>query len=95
MENLKQVDDKLNLDRTDKLFDSSISRSGSNDQSKYTDEDIKKQRLVIGFGNLHVNTAKLKVSVVRMRGYRDNVTNLKRAVDRKVRKERKYGRRAD
>ncbi len=43
----------MDLEHTDDLFNSAIQRSGSHSKENYTEEDIKKQRLVVGFGNLH------------------------------------------
>lgn len=91
MDELKKVDDKLSMDRTDELFDSAIKRSGANNRnSDYTEDDIKKQRLVIGFGNLHINTARAKLSIVRMRGYQSANRGLKQSVDRRLRNAKKY-----
>lgn len=92
---LEKVDELMDLDRTDELFNSSIKRSGSHDTEPYGEEDIKKQRLVVGFGNLHINTAKVKLGVARMKGYLDSTKSLKKAVDRKVRNNNKYGRNTD
>lgn len=91
MSDIKKIDDVMDLDRTDKLFSSSIDKAGSLTKGEYREEDIKKQRLVIGFGNLHVNTAKVKMSAVRLMGYRDNLAKLKQNIGRKVRNSRKYG----
>jgi len=81
----------LNLERTNELFDASIKRSGAKGTTEYNEEDIKKQRIVIGYGNLHLNTAKTKISASRMTGYRDGLDGAKRSVDRKVRNNLKFG----
>ncbi len=85
------MDDLMDLERTDKLFNSAIERSDSHSSVKYTEEDIKKQRVVIGFGNLHIGTAKVKLGMERMRGYRDSIRGIKQSIDRKVRNKNKYG----
>lgn len=92
MSDLNKIDDVMDLDRTNQLFDSAIRRADANGKEKYTEEDVKFQRLVTGFGNMHINSAKVKLSVVRMRGYQANTGALKKAVDRKVRNARKYPR---
>ena len=88
---VKDIVGKMDLDRTDKLFDASITSADSLSKEPYTEDSIKKQRLVIGFGNLHVNSAKVKLGAIRMNGYVDSTKSLKRAVDRKVRNAAKYG----
>lgn len=86
----KPLEESMDLTRTDELFNSSIKRAGSNEEGKYTEEDIKKQRVVIGFGNLHIKTAQTKISAIRLTGYRDNIKQLKNNVVRKYRNARKY-----
>jgi len=83
---ISDVDAVMDVGRTNGLFDASINRAESLKKEPYTEEDIKKQRLVIGFGNLHINTAKTKLSAVRMFGYRNTQRLLKEAVQKKIRK---------
>lgn len=87
---LNIVDDALKIGRTDELFDSAIKRSGALNKEPYTEDDIKKMRVVSSLGNFHLNTAKTKVAIVRMKGYQDNLESLKRAMERKVRNTKKY-----
>ena len=91
-DDLKMVNEKLDINRTDQIFDSIIHRAKVNDRSApMNDDELKKVNAVIKAGNLHVNTAKTKVSVFRFIGYRDNQEKIKLAIDRKVRNMRKYG----
>lgn len=86
------IDGAMDLKKTEELFDKSIERGESLKGGSYTDKDIKNQRLVLGFGNLHINTAKVKMAAVRFLGYRDAMQKTKNAVERKVRNSRKYPR---
>lgn len=88
----QNIDEVMDVSRTNDLFDSSIKRSGANSDEKYSEADLKQMRTIIGFGNLHINTAKVKLGVARLRGYRDNVSKMKQSIDRKIRNKNKYGR---
>jgi len=87
---LEKINDKLDLNRTDELFDSSIGKSEALSRGKYDKESLKAAKTCLGFGNLHVNTAKVKIATLKIIGYRDQVTRLKQNVDRKLRNSRKY-----
>jgi hypothetical protein len=88
--NLKHIDSKLDLERTDKLFDASIAKANAFSKDPYTEKSLKEARAVSTFGNLHLNSAKVKVSVIRLIGYRDELNNLKNNVQKKIRGVRKY-----
>lgn len=89
---LKSVRDTMDMDRTDGLFKTSIERAESLKKRAYSEKDVKTQNIVIKFGNLHVNTAKAKMSAVRLLGYKKSIEDTTRAVARKIRKAAKYGR---
>lgn len=91
---INEIGDKMDLDRTNELFNSSIKRSDTYRKELYTEDDIRKQRVILGYGNLHVKTAQVKMGLERMKGYRVNTEALKKAVDRKIRNKNKYGRKA-
>jgi hypothetical protein len=89
---LDKLVDQLDTGRTNEIFDSMIVRSKINDRSKELGEDaVKQARVVIGSGNLHINTARAKMSAIRMVGYTDGLVKTKLAVQRKIRNVRKYG----
>lgn len=92
MKKLDKLVDQLDTDRTNEIFDSMIIRSSINDRKNSLDEaSVKQARVVIGSGNLHVNTSRAKMSAIRMIGYTDGVAKTKRAVQRKLRNSNKYG----
>lgn len=92
MENsLKKIEEIMDTDRTNGLFDSSIKRSGALIGEEYTLDDLKKMKIVLGAGNLHVNTAKTKMGAIKLLGYRNSLDETKKAVERKIRNSRKYG----
>ena len=89
---LTKLVDQLDTGRTNEIFDSMIVRSSINDRSKVLDESaVKQARVVIGSGNLHVNTSRAKMSAIRMVGFTDGMVKTKLAVQRKIRNARKYG----
>ncbi len=90
MDEIKKLGDQMNLDRTEGLFDASIKKAKALETAEYTPDDIKKSRLVIGFGNLHLNTARTKLSAIRFLGYQNNLKAIKDAVERKQRDSNKY-----
>jgi hypothetical protein len=90
-EKLEKVDDKLDLDRTNKLFDTSIIKADAFSKDKYTVQSLKEARQVATFGNLHLNSAKAKISVIRLMGYKNEIDNVKKSVSRKIRNAKKYG----
>lgn len=88
----QEIDSQMDLDKTEKIFYSLIARSHINDTSKeMTPEEIKKINAVLQGGNLHVNTAKVKISATRLAGFRDGIRQTKLTVQRKTRNARKYG----
>lgn len=90
MSHEKEIADKMNLDRTDAVFDALVKRSKITDTSLPLDEmGIKQTRAVISSGNLHVATARAKLSALKIVGYRDNMDKLKHAVEARVRRARK------
>lgn len=92
---LQEIADRLDLTRTDKILETMIDRSDFYNKEKFDENgDIKKARLVVGAGNLHINTARAKLGALRMVGYQDNLGKLKATVQKRVRNERKYGRRS-
>jgi hypothetical protein len=90
-EKLEEVDGKLDLNRTNKLFDTSIVKANAFSKEPYTVQSLKEARQVATFGNLHLNSAKAKVSVIRLMGYKDEMRSLKKNVSRKIRNAKKYG----
>ena len=79
------IADKMELDRTDEIFDVLIGRSSITDRSKgMGEEEIKKIRTVIAAGNLHVATARSKMTALRFVGHQENQARLKEAVQRRV-----------
>lgn len=89
---LSDVADKMDLERTGELFDITIARADFKSKELFKDDnDIKKARVVVQMGNIHINTAKTKMSAIRLIGYQNNLSQLKHAVQRKVRNSRKYG----
>ena len=89
--NPQDIDQHLDLDRTNKLFDISIVKSGAEDVTPYDEKSLRASKLTLGFGNLHVNTAKTKVGILRLIGYQDNLKKIKDNVSRKLRNAKKYG----
>lgn len=89
--NLTKLVEQLNTDRTDEIFDSMIVRSDINNKKNALDENaVKQARVVIGAGNLHVNTSRAKMTAIRMVGYTDSLTKTKLAIKRKLRNKAKY-----
>ena len=89
---LSDVAEKMDLERTNELFDITIARADFKSKEPFKDDnDIKKARVVVQMGNIHINTAKTKMSAIRLIGYQNNLSQLKNAVQRKVRNARKYG----
>ena len=80
----------LDTDRTNKLFESSIKSSDAYSGKPYGENTLKAARMTVNFGNLHVNTARTKISVIRLLGYRDAISRIKRAVGRKIKRSRRY-----
>lgn len=90
-EKVEKIEKHLDLDRTNDLFDVAITRSGAKkSNNEWNEEDLKKQKLLVGFGNLHINTAKAKITAIRMIGYVQGLVGVKKAVERKTRNKRKY-----
>ena len=92
-----KVDDvieKMDLDRTNKVFNQTIEKTGYNGSKPMDDElEVKKARILIAAGNLHVHTAKTAISAIRLSGYRSDMEGIKNAVQKKVRNSRKYAER--
>lgn len=86
----KKISDSMDLSKTEGIFDSLIVRSRINDKSlPFDDAEIKKAKAVIGAGNLHVSSARVKVGALRLVGYTDSLAKLKIAVERKSRNARR------
>lgn len=86
----KDLAEQMDLSKTGDIFDSLIERSKVNNKGLPLDEaEIKKVKTVLGAGNLHVNAARVKVGALRLVGYRDNLSKLKIAIERKSRNARK------
>lgn len=84
---LKEVADHMDLGRTEELFDITIRRADFKSKDPFNgDEDIRKAGLVVKMGNVHINTAKTKISAIRMIGYIDNTRKLTLAVKRRTRR---------
>jgi len=86
---LRNVDKFLNIDRTDQLFNVAIKKADSLNTNLYDNHSIRANKLALGFGNLHINTAKTKIQAIRLIGYKDNSAGLIRSVKRKIRSSRK------
>lgn len=81
---------KMNLERTDEIFNSLISRSNINDKSAKFDEDaIKAAKAVLASGNLHVKTAAVKLGAIKLAGYYTNMERLKTAIEKRARNARR------
>lgn len=91
-EEIKKVSEILDVNRTDKLFDSSIVSSQANSRKVYTVDSLRAAKVALGFGNLHVNTSRIKLNAIRMLGFMDNLRKVKQAVGRRIRNVKKYGR---
>ncbi len=91
----KDIAKKLDLQRTDELFDITITRADYKTKKLFTDDDVKIARLVIQAGNLHVNSAKVKLGALRLVGYRDTSKQLEKTIAKKARNARKYARKGD
>ncbi len=86
------IEGKMDLTKTEQIFDSLIKRSGINDTTKSLDDaEIRKVKTVLGGGNLHIRTAQIRVTLLRLAGFRDGIRQTKLAVQKKVRNARKYG----
>lgn len=87
----KEIADKMNLTTTENVFEALVHRSKITDRSVPFDEiAIKQSRAVIAGGNLHVATARAKMSALKIVGYHDNLEKLKMSVQKKSRNARKY-----
>lgn len=79
------IADKMELDRTDEIFDVLIHRSAIKDREQgMGQEDIKKIKTVIAAGNLHISTARAKMTALKFVGHQENQARLKEAVQRRV-----------
>lgn len=86
----KDLAGSMDLSRTGEIFDSLIHRSKIHDKALPFDEaEIKKAKAVLGAGNLHVNSARVKIGALRLVGYRENLGRLQAAIERKSRNARK------
>ncbi len=90
-ENLDKIVSKMDLDRTDEMFSSLIDRSKVNEKGDLNEDGIKRAKVVIASGNLHVATAKVQLGAIKLAGYRDNMKGLKLAVQKRARNARKNG----
>lgn len=92
-ENLQEVVKQMDLARTDALFDATLEKvKALDDTIPYdTELEVKKGRLAIAAGNIHVNSAKVKLGALRLLGYRDSLRKTKLAVQRKFRNEQRSG----
>lgn len=88
---VQELNKTLDVKRTDELFDASIKSADALAGRLYDENSLKAARMTVNFGNLHVNTAKTKLSAVRLIGYRNEANKLKQNIDRKIRNGRKYG----
>lgn len=90
---LQEVADKMDLDRTDEIFDVTIKRTGYKDEKVLLsgDDEIKKAKIVIAAGNLHVKSAQTKATALRFIGYQNSIRATKDAIFRRVRNSRKHG----
>ena len=87
----EKIKDVLDVNRTDELFDTSIIKSDSFSKTPYNDQNLKGAKMTLGFGNLHVNTAKAKMQAIKLLGFRNGVQGIKDSVSRKLRNKAKYG----
>ncbi len=88
----KEINDKLDLAKTEEIFDSLIKRSDIHNTAKDLDgAELQKVKAVVAGGNLHVKTAQIKIAAIRLAGFRDGIRDTKLAVQRRVRNARKYG----
>lgn len=87
---LNEVKDILDLDRTNELFDSSIKSADSKSGKAYTKDSVKEAKVALGFGNLHINTAKIKTQILRMIGFKNNISQIKSNIERQIRNSKKY-----
>ncbi len=82
---LEEIEVKMDLERTDQLFSSAIKSAGALEGQRYTEDSLKQMRAVMGAGNLHINSAKVKLGAIRLMGYVAGVRATSNAVSRKVR----------
>lgn len=87
---LSKVQDAMDLDRTNELFDANIKSADAMSGKPFTKESVKNMAVTIAAGNLHVGSAKVQLSALRMVGYVNGVKQLKRSVDRKVRNSKRH-----
>ena len=81
----EEINQSMDLSRTNQLFDAAIHSGDSLSGKPYNEEAVKAQRIVLGFGNLHVKSAQTKLSAIRLTGYRNELNNLRHNVQKKVR----------
>lgn len=91
MKAVEKVVEVLDTDKTAHLFEVSIKKANALDAAPYTEDSLRAARMNINYGNLHVNTAKTKLSAIRLVGYQNSLSTTKKAVERKIRNQRKYG----
>jgi hypothetical protein len=84
-ENINDVSDVMDVNRTDELFDIAITRTEFKKPGSMDEMDIKKANIMIKVGNLHINTAKTKLGAIRIAGYLDNNRALTMKIKRKTR----------
>ena len=80
-----RIIEKMDLERTDKLFDSLISRSKVHSEKPLGKQETTNARVVIASGNLHVSTARAKLTAIKLAGHLDESRQIKSAVERRVR----------
>lgn len=88
-DSLKQIEEVMNLERTDQLFDATIKSANALSGNPFTKESVKEMSVVVSSGKLHVSTANAKLNAVKMVGYINGIRSTKNAVDRRIRSIRR------
>lgn len=82
---VERIVEVLDVDRTNELFEAGITRSDALSTEQFNESNLKGFKAALGAGNLHVNTARAKMSAIRLVGYRDSLAAMKGAIKKKVR----------
>ncbi len=88
-EQLEKVVNTMDVKRTSDMFDDVLKKSSMKDGGRFDENSLKEIRTVIQAGNVHVRTAQVAVTAIRLVGHYDNQTKLKHAIEKRTREASK------